>query len=74
MSGERVSLRDIYRGLAWAALRRSQDTGDLATGLRDWFTWLALAFRTPPDVMVPADSEQTTWNTDENGEQRRVQA
>jgi hypothetical protein len=61
VSGERVSLRDIYRGLAWAALRRSQETGDLAQGLRDWFAWLALAFRTDPSVMVPADAQQTSW-------------
>jgi hypothetical protein len=61
VSGERVSLRDIYRGLGWAALRRARDTGDLAQGLRDWFAWIALAMRTPEDVMVPADAEQTEW-------------
>jgi hypothetical protein len=68
VSGERVSLRDLLRGLAWAALRRAwvADEGhDRTQAIRDWFTWQILAWRTPPDVMVPADSQRTTWSEDE---------
>jgi hypothetical protein len=65
VSGERVSLRDLLRGLAWASLRRALDDGDLRTGISDWLTWQVLAMRTPPDVMVPADSQRTTWTETE---------
>jgi hypothetical protein len=61
MSGERVSLRDLLRGLAWSALRRGIESGDIAQGVRDFFDWQLLAMRTDESVMVPADSEQTTW-------------
>jgi hypothetical protein len=61
VSGERVSLRDLLRGLAWSALRRGIESGDLAQGVRDFFDWQLLAMRTDESVMLDADAQQTTW-------------